>query len=380
MDTANREQGHNADGRRGFLAGRLIGIWAGAKLLRKLKYWTIPFIVAALVVASAGNTMSQVAPTLGAAESFGVLGGVTVTNTGPTVVNGNLGVSPGTAVTGFPPGIVVPPGAIHAGDAVAQQAQNDVTIAYNALAGQPCDVNLTSQDLGGLTLTPGVYCFNTSAQLTGKLTLDLQGNAHAVFIFQIGSTLTTAPGSSVVFINGGPGCNVFWQVGSSATFNADTVFAGNVVVFTSITLNTRASVTGRVLARNGAVTLDSNTIARCVAAPAATVTPTATDALTSTPTATPTGTQTQTVTPPATPTGTRPRRSRPLLRRQGHRPRRSRPLLRRQGHRPRRSRPLLRRQGHRPRRSRPLLRRQGHRPRRSRPLRPQLPRAYQPRP
>ncbi len=240
------------------------GISAGAKLLRQFKYLVISFIVIALVVVSVGIAMTQTAPTLGTAASFGVLGGSTVTNTGPTVINGDLGVWPGLAITGFPPGIVLPPGAAHAGDAVALQAQSDVTTAYNSLAGQPCYRNLTGLDLGGLTLTPGVYCFDTSAQLTGDLTLDTQGNADAVFIFQIGSTLTTAPGSSVIFVNGAASCNVFWQVGSSATLNTTTKFAGNIVALTSITLNTGASVTGRVLARNGAVTMDSNNIARCV--------------------------------------------------------------------------------------------------------------------
>ncbi len=157
-----------------------------------------------------------VAPTLGSAESFAVLGGSTVTNTGLTVINGDVGVSPGGAITGFPPGVVVAPGEIHAGDAVAAQAQSDVTTAYNALAGQACDVNLTGQDLGGLTLAPGVYCFSTSAQLTGQLILDVQGDPNAVFVFQIGSTLTTASNASVVFVNGGPSCNVFWQIGRSA--------------------------------------------------------------------------------------------------------------------------------------------------------------------
>lgn len=242
-----------------------------------------------------------VAPTLGSAASFGVLGGSTVTNTGPTVVNGNLGLSPGSAVTGFPPGVIVSPGIMHAGDALALQAQNDVTIAYNALTSQSCNVNLTSQDLGGLTLTPGIYCFDTSAQLTGALTLDVQGDPNAVFIFQMGSTLTTAPGSSVVFINGGPSCNVFWQVGSSATFNTTTVFAGNVIVSTSITVNTDASVIGRVFARNGAVTLDSNTITRCVAAAAATPTSTPTSTPTNTPGPSPTPTSTPTNTPTNTP-------------------------------------------------------------------------------
>ena len=280
-------------------------------MLKSIRLVAVLLICAALLAATGSPLLkvfaaarpSGTAPTLGAAGSFGVLGGSTVTNTGPTVVNGDLGLSPGSAVTGFPPGIVVAPGAIHAGDAVAQQAQSDVTIAYNALAGQACDVNLTGQNLGGLTLTPGVYCFNTSAQLTGQLTLNVQGDPNAVFIFKMGSTLTTASGSSVVFSNGGPSCNVFWQVGSSATFGTASAFAGNVIVLTSATLTTGASVTGRVLARNGAVTLDSNTIARCVAAPTATRTPTAT--------------------PTAMHATWRP--ARPRLRPQRHGPRRSRP-------------------------------------------------------
>ncbi|MDI9549586.1 MAG: ice-binding family protein [Chloroflexota bacterium] len=273
MDTDNREQGYDTDGRRNFPAGRLVGMLTGAKLLRTLRYLTIPLVVAALVAALAGDAMTQSAPTLGTAESFGVLGGSTVTNTGPTIINGDLGVWPGSAITGLPPGIVALPGATHPGDAVAQQAQSDVTIAYNDLAGQACDVDLTDVDLGGLTLTSGVYCFSTSAQLTGELTLDVEGNPNAVFIFKIGSTLTTAPGSSVVFVNGDPSCNVFWQVGSSATLDTATDFAGNIVALTSITLKTGASVTGRVLARNGAVTMDSNHIDLCTLSSTPTITP-----------------------------------------------------------------------------------------------------------
>ncbi len=253
---------------------------------------------------ASADLLAGIAPPLGAAESFGVLAGSTLTNTGPTVINGDAGVSPGLAVTGFPPGVVVPPGAIHVGDAVAAQAQSAVTVAYNALAGQACDFNLTGQDLGGLTLTPGVYCFDTSAQLTGQLTLNVQGDSNAVFVFKMGSTLTTASSSSVVFSNGGPSCNVFWQVGSSATFGTAGAFAGNVIALTSATLTTGVSVIGKVLARNGAVTLDTNTILPCVAAQSATVTPTGTSTSTATATATMTATATPISTPTATPTGT----------------------------------------------------------------------------
>ena len=200
-------------------------------------------------------------------SSFAVLGGSTVTNTAtPTTVNGNLGVSPGSAVTGFPPGIVTG-GTIHAADAVAAQAQTDLTTTYNNLANTSCNTDLTGQDLGGKTLTPGVYCFSTSAQLTGTLTLDAQGNPSALFIFKIGSTLTTASASSVLLINGGSSCGVFWQVGSSATLGTGTALLGSIVALTSITLDTGASVSGRVLARNGAVTLDDSHVAVCSGGP-----------------------------------------------------------------------------------------------------------------
>lgn len=201
---------------------------------------------------------------LGTADPFAVLAGSTVTNTGPTIVGGDLGVWPGTAITGFPPGVVTPPGTIHATDAVAMQAQSDLTTAYNFAAGEACDLNLTGQDLGGLTLTPGVYCFTSSAQLTGTLTLNAQVNPNAVFVFQIESKLTTASGSSVAFTNGGQGDSIFWQVGSSATLGTTTAFAGNILALTSIALNTGANIQcGRALARNGAVTMDTNQVSGC---------------------------------------------------------------------------------------------------------------------
>ena len=197
---------------------------------------------------------------LGTAEGFAILAGSTVTNTGPSIITGNVGVSPGTAVVGFPPGTVVT-GTIHAADPVAAQAQSDVTVAYNDLAGRASNFNLTGQDLGGLTLTPGVYTFASSAQLTGTLTLDAQGDPNAEFVFQIGSTLTTASNSFVILINGADSCNVFYQVGSSATLGTNTTFEGNILALASVTLNTGASIlNGRALAQTGAVTLDSNAV------------------------------------------------------------------------------------------------------------------------
>ena len=197
---------------------------------------------------------------LGAAETFAILAGSTVTNTGSSTIVGDLGVSPGNAVTGFPPGLVTG-GTIHAGDAVALQAQNDLTTAYNVIAGEASQADLTGQDLGGMTLTPGVYHFSSSAQLTGTLTLDAQGDPEARFDFQIGSTLTTAGASSVLLINGADGCNVNWQIGSSATLGTNSTFEGNILALTSITLTTGANIgSGRALARNGAVTLDTNNV------------------------------------------------------------------------------------------------------------------------
>jgi uncharacterized repeat protein (TIGR01451 family) len=223
--------------------------------------------IALLAAVPFDSAFAQVAPSLGTAGSFSVLGGQTVTNTGPTILNGDLGVFPGSAITGFPPGIVI--GTTHAGDTVAQSAQADTTTAYNSLASQPCTTTFgVPTDLAGMTLVPGVYCFASSASLSGTLTLDGQGNPNAVFIFKTGSTLITGSNASVVLINGAQPCNVFWQVGSSATIGTGTNFAGNILALTSITLTTNATLAGRALAQNGSVTLDSNvvTATTCAAA------------------------------------------------------------------------------------------------------------------
>lgn len=223
--------------------------------------------LALCLLASGMPAQAQTAPSLGAAQPFAVLGGSTVTNTGPSVITGNLGVAPGSAITGFPPGLVL--GSVHAADATATQAQNSVVTAFNALGTGPCTSDLTGQDLGALVLTPGIYCFSASAQLTGTLTLDGQGNPNAVFIFRTGSTLTTASASRVLAINGAQPCNVFWQIGSSATLGTASTMLGSILALTSITATTGATVAGRLLARNGAVTLDSNTVAltACVGGP-----------------------------------------------------------------------------------------------------------------
>lgn len=232
-----------------------------------------------LIVGALTSPAHAQAPNLGTAADFAVLAGSTVTNTGSSVLLGSLGVSPGSAITGFPPGIVLAPGSTHAADAVAVQAQVDLVIGYNTLSSRPTTRDLTGQNLGGLTLTPGVYNFSSSAQLTGNLTLNALGNPNAVFIFNVGSTLTTGSSSSVTVIGGGLGSNVYWRVGSSATLGTTTSFVGDILALTSITLNTGANIScGSALARNGAVTLDTNAIATrnlsaCAVAPLLPVTP-----------------------------------------------------------------------------------------------------------
>ena len=219
----------------------------------------------AIMAVGCFSLQAKAAVNLGTAGDFAVLAGSTVTNTGPSVIDGgDVGVSPGSAITGFPPGIVVPPFTMHAADGVALQAQNDLTTAYNAAAGLAPTQNLTGQDLGGMTLLPGVYFFMSSAQLTGTLTLNNLGDPNAEFVFQIGSTLTTASNSSVVNSGSGPDTDVFWAVGSSATLGTGTEFTGNILAVASITMTTGSTIlNGSALARNGAVTLDDNRIITC---------------------------------------------------------------------------------------------------------------------
>ena len=195
---------------------------------------------------------------LGNAEPYAVLAGSTITNTGPSVISGNIGLYLGTSITGFPPG-VQSLGVIHKTDTAAQQAKSDLIAAYLSAAGRT-PFNTVSADLGGSTLTPGQYQSSSSMGLTGVVTLNGGGDPNAMFIFQAGSSLTTASGSRVLLENGAKACNVFWQVGSSATLGTTTNFVGTILALQSITLNHGASMVGRALARNAAVTLDDNVI------------------------------------------------------------------------------------------------------------------------
>jgi hypothetical protein len=207
---------------------------------------------------------AQAQVNLGTTSSFVVLGGAGVTNTGPSVLNGDLGVSPGTSLQGFGLPAVVN-GATHNNNGVAAQAQLDLAIAYDVAAAQPVlpADDLTGTDLGNRTLTSGAYRYSSSAQLTGPLTLDAEGDPNAQFVFEIGSTLTTASASSVVLVNGASPCNVYWQVGSSATLGTTTAFQGNLMTLADISLNNGATVIGRLLARTaGAVTLINNYLSR----------------------------------------------------------------------------------------------------------------------
>lgn len=203
----------------------------------------------------------QTAVPLGSAANFVILAGSTVTNTGPTMITGgNVGLSPGSAVTGFPPGTLVAPAVMHITDPTAAQAQLDLTTAYNYAAGLPGGAVLPG-DMSGLTFTPGLYKTSSTVMLSaGNVTLDAQGNANAVFIFQVGSTLTTLGSTHVILAGGAQAKNVFWQVSSSATLGTNSIFMGTILSLQSVTLDTGAALTGRALARNAAVTLDANAV------------------------------------------------------------------------------------------------------------------------
>jgi hypothetical protein len=194
---------------------------------------------------------------LGNAAPFGILAGTTVTCITGGTVNAQIGIYPGNALTGFGP---CTSGATHLGDPVAQSAQNDLTTAYNTLAGLPCPGGnvVGTANIGNTTKAAGVYCSASSMLVNGNLTLDGGGDPNAVFVFQAGSTLTTA--GNIILINGAQAKNVYWQVGSSATLGLNSAWQGNILALSSITLNDNVTLTGRALARNGAVTLGNNNV------------------------------------------------------------------------------------------------------------------------
>jgi len=260
---------------------------------------SVAVVVVVVAAQSAGAATAPVG--LGTAGSFAVLAGTTVTNTGPSTVSGDLGVSPGTAVTGFPPGIVSN-GTIHSADGVANGAQSDLTTAYNDAAGRSPTANVPAFIGAGQTLAPGVYKASSSLDVGGSLTLDAGGDPNAVFIFQAPSTLVTDSASSVTLTGGARACNVFWQVGSSATLGTNSSFSGTVLALTSISVQTGDTIAGRALARNGAVTLDDDTItaSSCSITPPTSPPPSSSGPPTSPPPTTGPPTRTP---PPPTPTG-----------------------------------------------------------------------------
>jgi hypothetical protein len=273
----------------------------------------ITFVIA--IGAMAGTAANAaIVPTvgLGTAATYSILAGTpSITNTGATTIDRDVGIHPAASITGFPPGIIA--GAIHAGDAVALQAKSDLVLAYDDAAGRTGAV-VAGGTLGGQTLVGGVYnAGGVTLDLTGTLTLDGQNNPNSVWIFQATSDLVTASTSSVVFINGGSPCNVFWQVTSSATLGSGSSFVGTILAMTSITLDSAVNVQGRALARNGTVTLinDHFVTSTCNAAPAVVVPPTRppfTVAPSVAPSATPIATAASSVGPTGAPT-TAPRAS-----------------------------------------------------------------------
>ncbi len=230
-------------------------------ILSKLAMPVVAIGVAALLAFSE-TASAGIVPTVPLATSanYSVLAGQTVTNTGPSVLAESVGLYPGTSVPGFPPGIVNAPATIEVATPVALQAQSDLVTAYDNAAGRSVEFTQTNPDLVGQTLIPGVYAGSSKAplSLSGQLVLDGQNNGSAVFIFQTDSTLITSSGSTIELINGASECNVFWQVGSSATLGSGSVFVGNILALTSVTVETGVVVHGRALARNGAVTLDND--------------------------------------------------------------------------------------------------------------------------
>ena len=273
---------------------------AAAQLLARHPNWTPDEVKGALMLTAHVLRQAPVnAPVnLGTTADYAVLAGSTVTSTGPTTVNGNLGLSPGTSVTGFGPGLMSG-GVQNVANPAAVQAKSDLVSAYDNAAAQTPATPVAASTLGGLTLNAGVYS-GGALDLTGTLTLDAQGDPGAVFIFQAASTLITASASQVKLINGASPCNVFWKVGSSATLGTTTSFKGTILALASITVTTGVTVDGRLLARNGAVTLDSNTITNSACGTPTTTTTTAVAAATTVPTTTTTAVAAATTVPTTT--------------------------------------------------------------------------------
>jgi hypothetical protein len=243
------------------LTGTIRAVTALSRTASRLALALALAAATAVLIGVAGAPAAKADPApvpLGTAASYAVLAGSTVTSTGATTITGNLGLSPGTSVTGFPPGQVT--GSIDAADTAALQAQNDLTAAYNAAAASPVTATIPAE-LGGTTETPGVYASPAGTfAITGTLTLDAQGDPNAIFIFQAASTLITASASNVVLVNGAQASNVYWVAGSSATLGTYSILRGNVLAQASITVTTGATLDGRALARTAAVTLDTDTI------------------------------------------------------------------------------------------------------------------------
>jgi hypothetical protein len=269
--------------------------------MRIQRYRYVLAVCAVGLVVATGAVAAATAVPLAQTDSFSVLAGAAISNTGPTTVSGDIGTFPTTSISGL--GSMTVGGANHAGDAVTQQAKTDLITAYDVAAGEG-PTNPVTGDLGGRTLLPGVYNSASSMGLTGALTLNAQGDPNSVFVFQMGSTLTSASGSQVNLINGAQACNVYWQVGSSATLGTGSTFIGTILALTSITVTTGVTIDGRVLARNGAVTLDTDTIttSRCTTTPGTTTPGTTTPGTTpGNPGSTTPGGTTPSTTNPATP-------------------------------------------------------------------------------
>lgn len=239
--------------------------------MKNLKLFSLLPILTLLVFTSCKKEDDAIIPTqtikmntvvLGSSNGFAILAGAAVTSTGATVINGDIGLSPGTAVDGFPPGVLN--GTLRINDEISTPAKLSLTTAYNDAAGRvSIDMVPLAGNIGGLTLTPGLYKSTSSIEISsGDVTFDAKGDADAVFIIQIASTFTTTPGRKVILSGGAKASNIFWQVSSSASFGTTTVMKGVIMALESITFDTGATLDGQAMARNGAVTLDGNTITK----------------------------------------------------------------------------------------------------------------------